>query len=243
MVERFLPPHGRLHNALVHLLPAMHRPKTREIWRAALTAGGALAACALGLSWFGGGAPGYGLIAPLAASAFLLFAVPNSPLAQPWSAVVGNMASALVAVAVLHLGLPLPATIGLAVGGAFMAQMALRAMHPPAAAVALAAVLGGQQTLEAGFAFVFLPVGLDTLLLVALAIALNRATGRVYPFRLPSDAPMPPPPQRRDLPPPEELEELLDTLRLSANIGVEDLRRVLEEIERRHPHLPKPAIG
>jgi CBS domain-containing membrane protein len=238
-----LSPSGRIRNALVHLGPAMHRPKTREIWRAALTAGGALAICALGLRWFGGGAPGYVLIAPLGASAFLLFAVPNSPLAQPWSAIVGNMASALVAVAVLRLGLPLPAAIGLAVSGAFVAQMLLCAMHPPGAAVALAVALGGPQVQEAGFAFVLLPVGLDTALLVLLAILFNRTTGRVYPFRLPSDAAVPPPPQRRDLPPPEELEELLDSLRLSANIGVEDLRRVLEEIERRHPHLRPPAIG
>ena len=44
------------------------------------------------------------MIAPLGASAVLLFAAPNSPLAQPWSAVVGNSVSAAVAVAVQEVG-------------------------------------------------------------------------------------------------------------------------------------------
>lgn len=30
------------------------------------------------------------LIAPFGATSVLLFAVPNSPLAQPWAAIVGN---------------------------------------------------------------------------------------------------------------------------------------------------------
>lgn len=43
------------------------------------------------------------LVAPFGATSVLLFAVPNSPLAQPWSAVVGNTVAALVAVAVCLL--------------------------------------------------------------------------------------------------------------------------------------------
>ena len=38
------------------------------------------------------------LIAPFGASSVLLFAVPNSPLAQPWSALVGNGAAAAAGV-------------------------------------------------------------------------------------------------------------------------------------------------
>ena len=47
---------------------------------------------ALGIGW---------LIAPFGASAVLVYAVPNSPLAQPWSVVMGNTLSALVALAVI----------------------------------------------------------------------------------------------------------------------------------------------
>ena len=40
------------------------------------------------------------LVAPFGASSVLLFAVPNSPLAQPWPAIVGNTVAALVSIAV-----------------------------------------------------------------------------------------------------------------------------------------------
>jgi len=44
------------------------------------------------------------LVAPVGASAVLLFAVPASPLAQPWSIVGGNVMSALVGMSVLTYG-------------------------------------------------------------------------------------------------------------------------------------------
>src|SRR3954471_551499 len=43
------------------------------------------------------------IVAPLGASAVLLFAVPTSPLAQPWAIVGGNTVSALIGVIVTHL--------------------------------------------------------------------------------------------------------------------------------------------
>src|ERR1700748_3670746 len=39
------------------------------------------------------------LVAPMGASAVLLFAVPASPLAQPWSIIGGNIVSAVIGVA------------------------------------------------------------------------------------------------------------------------------------------------
>ena len=51
------------------------------------------------------------LAAPLGASAVLVFAVPASPLAQPWSVIGGNTLSALVGVACAAL-LPDPALAG-----------------------------------------------------------------------------------------------------------------------------------
>ena len=42
------------------------------------------------------------LVAPMGASAVLLFAVPSSPLAQPWSIIGGNTISAMVGVTVAH---------------------------------------------------------------------------------------------------------------------------------------------
>ena len=48
------------------------------------------------------------LIAPMGASAVLLFAAPASPLAQPWSILVGNGVSALMGVPVSYTHLTLP---------------------------------------------------------------------------------------------------------------------------------------
>src|SRR5690606_22752377 len=56
------------------------------------------------------------LIAPLGASAVLLFAVPNGPLAQPWSIVGGNTLSAVVGVTALMLFDDLAVAAALGVG-------------------------------------------------------------------------------------------------------------------------------
>ena len=104
-----------LRRAFRALGPPMSRPTWKEALRAAVGAGLGLALCGAFLVTVGawvGAAPGLLLIAPLGATAFLVFAVPNSPLAQPWSAVAGNGASAFVAVNVLHLGLPIELAAG-----------------------------------------------------------------------------------------------------------------------------------
>jgi CBS domain-containing membrane protein len=81
-------------------------------------------------------------IAPMGASAVLLFGVPSSPLAQPWSIVGGNVLSALIGVTV---GCGARACAGLRSGGglAIAAMYFLRCLHPPGGAVALTAILGG----------------------------------------------------------------------------------------------------
>ena len=67
------------------------------------------------------------LIAPFGASTFLIFAVPNSPMAQPWAVVVGNTAAALIGLATIHVyPQPLPAA-AIAVLLALLATAALRA--------------------------------------------------------------------------------------------------------------------
>ena len=57
------------------------------------------------------------LLAPVGASAVLVFAVPASPLAQPWSVVGGNVVSALMGVTVAQLMPPSIIAAGLAVAG------------------------------------------------------------------------------------------------------------------------------
>jgi len=121
------------------------------------------------------------LIAPMGASAVLLFAVPSSPLAQPWSVVGGNLVAALIGVTCAKLfAAPLVAAaiaIALAIGAMFM----MRCLHPPSGAVALTMVLGGPAVHAAGFTFVLAPVMLNSILIAALAIFYNNAVGRRYP--------------------------------------------------------------
>ncbi|WP_237477174.1 HPP family protein [Lichenibacterium dinghuense] len=123
------------------------------------------------------------LIAPMGASAVLLFAVPSSPLAQPWSILGGNAVAALVGVALAAL-VPQPfvaaaAAVALAVG----LMMTLRCVHPPSGAVALTAVLGGPAIRDLGFGFVLWPVAANSVLLLAVALAFNNLAGRSYPHR------------------------------------------------------------
>jgi CBS domain-containing membrane protein len=121
------------------------------------------------------------LIAPMGASAVLLFCVPSSPLAQPWAVVGGNTISALVGVACFHLVpdvlLAAPLAGCLAIGTMF----ALRCLHPPGGAVALTTVLGGHAVIEAGWTFALSPVAINSVLIVIAALLYNNLTGRRYP--------------------------------------------------------------
>jgi len=121
------------------------------------------------------------LVAPMGASAVLLFCVPASPLAQPWPVIGGNTVSALIGVACWKLvGNPVlaaPLAGALAIGVMFL----LRCLHPPSGAVALTAVLGGPAVQAAGFGFALMPVCLNSALIVLVALVYNNLTGRRYP--------------------------------------------------------------
>jgi CBS domain-containing membrane protein len=65
----------------------------------------------------------------------------------------------------------------------------LRCLHPPGGAAALTAVIGGQGIHAAGYGFALTPVGIDSVVLVGLAMVLHRATVRSYPHRASRDTP------------------------------------------------------
>ncbi|MEN3296197.1 MAG: rane protein [Burkholderiales bacterium] len=121
------------------------------------------------------------LIAPIGASAVLLFAVPASPLAQPWSVIGGNMISAAIGVTFVHWIADPVLAAGLALAAAIGAMFALRCLHPPSGAIALTAVLGGPAIQAQGYHFVLSPVGVNSSLLLLIAILFNNATRRRYP--------------------------------------------------------------
>jgi CBS domain-containing membrane protein len=175
------------------------------------------------------------LVAPLGASSVLLFAVPNSPLAQPWSAIVGNTVAALAGVAVSVFVTEPTLRIALAVGLAIAATILARAVHPPAGAVAMTAAMSPDAIQHLGFWFALAPIATGTAALVLVAIAYARLTGRRYPFRQFEE------PNRHgtdDAAPLErlglseaELSNILDRYRQSFNLGVEDLARLIGAAE------------
>jgi CBS domain-containing membrane protein len=121
------------------------------------------------------------LVAPMGASAVLLFAVPASPLAQPWSIIGGNLVSATVGVACASwIGDPLHAA-PVAVAAAICAMFVLRCVHPPSGAVALTAVLGGPAVHALGYRFVLEPIALQSAALLGAAIVYHAITGHRYP--------------------------------------------------------------
>lgn len=121
------------------------------------------------------------LIAPMGASAVLLFAVPSSPLAQPWSILGGNLVASLVGVTAALLIHPPLLAAAVAVGVAIALMFVACCIHPPSGAVTLTAVLGGPAIHKLGYSFVLAPVLLNSLVLVLVALAFNNATRRRYP--------------------------------------------------------------
>lgn len=120
------------------------------------------------------------LVAPMGAAAVLVFAVPASPMAQPWPVIGGNTLSAIVGLAAAHvaqrLGSPELAA-AIAVAAAIALMLALRCLHPPGGATALMMVLGGMSDPR----FVAYPVLPNAVLLVMAGVVFNNITGRPYP--------------------------------------------------------------
>jgi CBS domain-containing membrane protein len=175
------------------------------------------------------------VVAPLGASAVLLFAVPASPLAQPWSIIGGNTISALVGVIVAHVVQDQILAIGFGVSLAILAMSFTRSLHPPGGAAALTAIIGGPAVTNAGFLFPFVPVALNCVLLVGLGYLFHKASGRGYPH---VQAAVPPPRKTSDLSPEmragfrgEDIDHALGTLNETFDITREDLDKLIREVE------------
>jgi CBS domain-containing membrane protein len=129
-----------------------------------------------GVAWWQLGSDAVWLAASMGASAVLLFAVPSSPLAQPWPVLMGNVVSATVGVLVYRLGGATPLTAALAAALALAAMFQLRCVHPPGGGAAISAVLGSPAVHALGFGYALKPVLLNATLLLAVALVYRRLT-------------------------------------------------------------------
>lgn len=128
------------------------------------------------------------LMAPVGASAVLVFAVPASPLAQPWPVFGGSFLSALIGLVLGHL-LPAPAMAAAAAVGCAIAVMLLaRCLHPPGGACALVGALAAATTPGDALALL-VPLAANLAGLVVAGWAYNTLTGHSWPHRAASTPP------------------------------------------------------
>jgi CBS domain-containing membrane protein len=174
----------------------------------------------------------------MGASAVLLFCLPASPLAQPWSVIGGNVVSALVAAACVRwLGDSVPMAalgVSLAIGTMF----ALRCLHPPGGAVALTVMLGSPALKASGFEFALEPVLLNSSLMVAAAVLYNNLTGRRYPHLqqvvpVSAHATQDPAPTVRLGFKPEDLDAVLKQYNQVLDVSRDDLQEIFLQTELR----------
>ncbi len=182
----------------------------------------------------GGGEALPWIVAPMGATAMLVFVVPASPMAQPWPVVGGCVLSALIGFAVGRWLGHGALACGLAVGLAIAAMSISRSLHPPGGAVALTGVLGGSLVDSAGWWFPVAPVALNALVLVAAGVLFHRLSGHAYPHRQPLAAvTQDPPPTTRVGVRDDDLDAVLAGIGESFDIEREDLRRLLAQLEMR----------
>lgn len=117
------------------------------------------------------------IIAPFGASCVLLFAVPESPLAQPRNVIGGHILSSLVGLAALALLGPSPVAMAAGVGVAIAAMRLTGTLHPPAGADPIVVVAAG-----AVWWFFAVPVAVGAVILVVCAVVYHRyVSGLAYP--------------------------------------------------------------
>ena len=116
------------------------------------------------------------LIPPFGASMVLVMAVHDSPLAEPKNIFFGHTLSALSGVVIFSIMGSSFLSLGIAVGLAVFVMATFKAIHPPAGANPIIAILGGK-----GLSFVFVPVALGAIVIIVFAIFYNKLIGREYP--------------------------------------------------------------
>src|SRR3984885_7314362 len=118
------------------------------------------------------------LIAPFGASCVLVFALPQSPLAQPRNVIGGHLISTTVGLGVFALLGAAPLSFGLAVGLAIAAMELTGTLHPPAGADPIVVILA-----KASWPFLFSPVLVGATAIVIIAFVYHRGVSRRnYPY-------------------------------------------------------------
>ncbi len=123
------------------------------------------------------------VIGSFGASAVLIYGAINSPLAQPRNLIGGHVFSALIGVTCYKL---FPSNLWIAsaisVATAIAVMQATDTVHPPGGATALIAVIGSTKIHDLGYFYAVLPVGLGAVIMLIVALIVNRLAKRDYPL-------------------------------------------------------------
>jgi CBS domain-containing membrane protein len=186
------------------------------------------------ISWYVLGGFNAWYIAPMGASSVLLFAVPASPLAQPWNMVVGNIIAGVIGVTCAMYIPGQTEAFSIAVALSIFLMMTTDSLHPPSGAVAITAVLGGEPVHQLGYAFIFYPVLLNSVLLLVVAIIFNRMLGKQYPqvAQVNTRSKDPTPTQKVSIQP-KDIQEVLDQQTELLDISEYDLQKIILQAQEK----------
>ena len=184
------------------------------------------------ISWYVLGDFNAWYIAPMGASSVLLFAVPASPLAQPWNMVVGNTIAGIIGVTCAMFISNSTEAFSVAVALAIFLMMTTDSLHPPSGAVAITAVLGGESIHQLGYYFIFYPVLLNSILLLVIAIIFNRLLGKQYPqvAQINTRTKDPTPTQKVTIQP-QDIQDVLEEQTELLDISEYDLQKIILEAQ------------
>lgn len=128
--------------------------------------------------------------ASMGASAVLLFALPHSPLARPWAVFGGHLVSATLGIACAQELGDLLVAGPLAVALAILGMHYARCLHPPGGATALVAVVGGPAVQSLGFGFLIVPLLINLICLLGIAMVFNTLRRRPAEVAAPDEKAM-----------------------------------------------------
>jgi CBS domain-containing membrane protein len=125
------------------------------------------------------------LVGSFGASAALLYAAPRSELAQPRNLLLGQLIAAVTGVTAYKLvGSHVGLASALAVACSIAIMQLTGALHPPAGATALIAVLGPAKVHHLGYEYILSPILVGAVILLVVALLVNNLSAsesRHYP--------------------------------------------------------------
>ncbi|OEF26824.1 HPP family protein [Vibrio rumoiensis] len=113
------------------------------------------------------------LLGSMGASSVIIFALPSSPLAKPWSFMVGHMLAAVVGITMALIIDDFALLAGVTIAIILMLMYIFECMHPPAAATALVPAIGSR-SLDVGYEFL-IPIMINLFVFLIVSLMLKQS--------------------------------------------------------------------